>query len=147
MSFSIKGKTAIVTGGAHGIGLAIGQHFADRGANVVFADIDEAQLKNEIGPNQDGTNIRYFAGDLRQKLTLANLLSPEAMTARLDWRLGSAEPRRGRLCRRTCEALRILHPKLGNLALAHQLGIGDVTGLGDHLRELMCHAANDLIAL
>jgi len=75
MSFSIKGKTAIVTGGAHGIGLAIGQHFADRGANVVFADIDEAQLKNEIGPNQDGANIRYFAGDLRQKLTLANLLS------------------------------------------------------------------------
>lgn len=75
MSFSIAGKTAIVTGAANGIGLAIGRHFIDAGANVVFADMDEKALKKELGENVEGSSVRYFAGDLRQKLTIANLLS------------------------------------------------------------------------
>ncbi|EEX09533.1 short-chain dehydrogenase/reductase SDR [Ruegeria lacuscaerulensis ITI-1157] len=75
MSFSIAGKTAIVTGGANGIGLAIGRHFADVGANVMFADVDEKRLADELGEQVDDGNIRYFAGDLREKLTVANLLS------------------------------------------------------------------------
>jgi 7-alpha-hydroxysteroid dehydrogenase len=76
MSFSIEGKTAIVTGAANGVGLAIARHFVDRGANVMFADMDEARLAHECGalPEEDG-NIRYYAGDLRERLTLANLLS------------------------------------------------------------------------
>lgn len=75
MSFSIAGKTTIVTGGANGIGLAIGRHFADAGANVMFADMDEKRLVEELGKEVDDSNIRYFAGDLREKLTIANLLS------------------------------------------------------------------------
>lgn len=75
MSFSISGKTAIVTGGANGIGNAIGRHFLDKGANVVFADQDEDRLRKELGPNEDGNAHRYFAGDLRERLTIANLLS------------------------------------------------------------------------
>ncbi|WP_050604214.1 SDR family NAD(P)-dependent oxidoreductase [Ruegeria sp. 6PALISEP08] len=75
MSFSIAGKTAIVTGGANGIGLAIGRQFADAGANVMFADMDEKRLVDELGEQAEDGNIRYFAGDLREKLTIANLLS------------------------------------------------------------------------
>lgn len=77
MSFSIAGKTAIVTGAANGIGLAIARHFADHGANVVFADMDEESLIREVGSEteKEDSNIRYFAGDLREKLTIANLLS------------------------------------------------------------------------
>ena len=75
MSFSIEGKTAIVTGGANGIGLAIGRHFADHGANVMFADMDEKRLKKELEDFPDDGNVRYFAGDLRERLTVANLLS------------------------------------------------------------------------
>ena len=75
MSFNISGKTAIVTGAANGIGLAIGRHFADKGANVMFADRDEARLKEELGGLAESDNIRYFAGDMRQKLAQANLLS------------------------------------------------------------------------
>ena len=75
MSFSIAGKTAIVTGGASGIGLAIGRHFADSGAKVMFADMDEKRLSDELGDQSDNGNISYFAGDLREKLTIANLLS------------------------------------------------------------------------
>ncbi|WP_298909371.1 SDR family oxidoreductase [uncultured Aliiroseovarius sp.] len=80
MSFNIAGKTAIITGAANGIGLSIARHFADHGANVVCADMDEAGLLDQWGPNPDedsdeAGNTRIFAGDLREKLTLANLLS------------------------------------------------------------------------
>ncbi|PXW68897.1 7-alpha-hydroxysteroid dehydrogenase [Loktanella sp. PT4BL] len=76
MSFSISGKTAIVTGAANGVGLAIGRHFVRMGANVVFADMDEKTLIHEIGDEADKEeNILIFAGDLRKKLTIANLLS------------------------------------------------------------------------
>ncbi|MEI4232791.1 SDR family NAD(P)-dependent oxidoreductase [Roseovarius sp. D22-M7] len=75
MSFTIAGKTTIVTGGANGIGLAIGRHFADKGANVMFADKDEAHLKAELGKAAEADNVRYFAGDLRERLAQANLLS------------------------------------------------------------------------
>lgn len=75
MSLTIEGKTAIVTGAANGVGLAIARHFADKGANVMFADMDEARLQDEIGDQPEDTNIRYFAGDLRERLSIANLLS------------------------------------------------------------------------
>jgi len=76
MSFSISGKTAIVTGAANGVGLAIARHFVEEGANVVFCDMDEAALLHEVGDllTDDGP-VRIFAGDLRKKLTIANLLS------------------------------------------------------------------------
>ncbi|HYB92070.1 MAG TPA: SDR family NAD(P)-dependent oxidoreductase, partial [Candidatus Binataceae bacterium] len=38
----IKGKTAVVTGAASGIGRATSQRLAREGASVVVADIDEA---------------------------------------------------------------------------------------------------------
>ncbi|WP_368344864.1 SDR family NAD(P)-dependent oxidoreductase [Pelagovum sp. HNIBRBA483] len=76
MSFSIAGKTAIVTGAANGVGLAIGRHFVEQGANVVFADMDEGQLDREIGEKaREEGQVRMFAGDLRKKLTIANLFS------------------------------------------------------------------------
>ncbi len=83
MSFSIAGKTAIVTGAANGVGLAIARHFADQGALVMGADMDEKRLIEEFGDNPEpdadaaaeGGQIRTFAGDLREKLTIANLLS------------------------------------------------------------------------
>ena len=77
MSFSIAGKTAVVTGAANGVGLAIARHFVARGANVMFADMDEERLMSELGSVEDddqGTT-GYFAGDLREKLSVANLLS------------------------------------------------------------------------
>lgn len=40
--FDLKGKIAIVTGGASGIGLATVRAFLEKGAKVVFADYNEA---------------------------------------------------------------------------------------------------------
>ncbi|WP_136439734.1 SDR family NAD(P)-dependent oxidoreductase [Pacificoceanicola onchidii] len=75
MSFSIEGKTAIVTGAANGVGLAIARHFVDKGANVMFADMDETRLVKECGKTSDDGSMQYFVGDLRERLTMANLLS------------------------------------------------------------------------
>ena len=76
MSLSINGKTAIVTGSANGIGLAIARHFVAMGANVMFADMDEDRLEAEVEADARAEgNVRMFAGDLRQKLTINNLLS------------------------------------------------------------------------
>ena len=76
MSFSIAGKTAVVTGAANGVGLSVARHFVQAGANVMFADMDEDRLAEEIGDNNDDNGTaHYFAGDLREKLTVANLLS------------------------------------------------------------------------
>jgi len=76
MGLSIQGKTAIVTGAANGVGLAIARHFVDAGANVMFADRDKARLADECGEIEDEKGeVRYFAGDLREKLTIENLVS------------------------------------------------------------------------
>lgn len=75
MSFSVSGKTAIVTGSADGIGLAIARHLADQGANVMCADNNEKKLAEAYGPAPEDANLRTFAGDLRQRLTIANLVS------------------------------------------------------------------------
>lgn len=76
MTFSIAGKTAIVTGAANGVGLAIGRHFVAEGANVVFADMDEERLVAELGSgDEEPERYRTFACDLRQKLSINNLLS------------------------------------------------------------------------
>jgi 7-alpha-hydroxysteroid dehydrogenase len=76
MTLSIAGKTAIVTGSASGVGLAIARLFVERGARVMFADIDEDRLDDEIGEEarRDGP-VRMFAGDLSTKLCATNLIS------------------------------------------------------------------------
>lgn len=77
MTLSIAGKTAIVTGAANGIGLAIARHFVDRGARVMFVDQDEAALSRELTPSPASSEgqIRWFACDLRQKLAVSNVLA------------------------------------------------------------------------
>src|SRR5205823_2975359 len=43
------GKTAFVTGGASGIGLALARAFAEAGCRVMLADIEEAPLRDALG--------------------------------------------------------------------------------------------------
>ena len=41
----LQNKVTIITGAAHGIGKAYARRFAEEGAHVVIADIDEKAVK------------------------------------------------------------------------------------------------------
>ncbi len=58
----VAGKHVVVTGGANGIGAAMARRFANEGARVVVADLDEAQLMTvaaETGGLGVPTDVRH----------------------------------------------------------------------------------------
>lgn len=61
----LKGKTAIVTGGAHGIGQAIAQVLAEEGAQVLVCDIDmEAGEATSAGIRERGGVAAFCLADV-----------------------------------------------------------------------------------
>lgn len=79
--FDLTGKTALVTGGAMGIGKGIAQILADAGANVMIADIvPKEEAENAIKEiNDNGGKAAYYQTDLSK---VANL--PDVITATLS---------------------------------------------------------------
>lgn len=76
MSYSLEGKSVIVTGAGHGVGLAIARRFASLGANVVLSGKNEAKLEEEAESlRKSDYSAIHYAGDLRERLTIKNLLS------------------------------------------------------------------------
>lgn len=78
MANGLTGKSAIVTGAAQGIGLAVAQRLVRAGASVIMADADESKLDAEVEHLNDadhGGRATAFYGDLRQRLTMTNLMA------------------------------------------------------------------------
>ena len=64
-SFGLPGKTAVVTGGASGIGRAVAQEFAGAGACVRVLDIDKDAAQAVVGEIvKDGGNAKAYACDV-----------------------------------------------------------------------------------
>jgi len=73
MATRLQDKSAIVTGGASGIGLAIARGFAEEGARVCVADVDRARCESvaaEIGRGSFG-----HALDVRDRESIHALIS------------------------------------------------------------------------
>ena len=76
MDLGIKGKVAIVTGGARGIGASIVEGFAKEEANIVISDImfDDAQELAKRLAN-GGANVLAVRADVTKKSDSVNTVS------------------------------------------------------------------------
>jgi NAD(P)-dependent dehydrogenase (short-subunit alcohol dehydrogenase family) len=64
----LAGKTAIVTGGASGIGRAVVQRFVAEGARVVAVDVNDDGLKETVGMLEGaGDAVRTVVGDVSRQ--------------------------------------------------------------------------------
>ncbi len=68
----IRGRTAIVTGGAHGIGRAIVHRLAADGARVLVADLDEVGAR-EVA-RELGTDAAWVAADVTDEADIGRML-------------------------------------------------------------------------
>ena len=68
--FSLEGKTAIITGGAAGIGHSTAEFFAKKGVNLVLADLNPNvdSIAKELGKNAIGVAGDATDGVYRQKV-------------------------------------------------------------------------------
>jgi NAD(P)-dependent dehydrogenase (short-subunit alcohol dehydrogenase family) len=73
---SLAGKTALITGGARGIGLAIAERAAAAGARVVLGDVDAAALEGAAaGLREAGAAVAWRRCDVRSNADVAELVA------------------------------------------------------------------------
>lgn len=72
---SLRGRNAVVTGGARGIGLAICERFAEAGAGVLLGDIreDEGQAAAERIARQYGGKALFSLVDVSDSSSIRQL--------------------------------------------------------------------------
>lgn len=70
---SLPGRTAFVTGGARGIGLAAARSLASRGVSIAVADLDEAALEQAEEELSANTRARSYKLDVRDRQRYAEV--------------------------------------------------------------------------
>ena len=75
---SLKGRVALITGGAGGIGRGIATVFLQKGATVILGDKREEVLQEVISPLSNSAEAHIFA-------RLLDVTSPESIYRLFDW--------------------------------------------------------------
>jgi NAD(P)-dependent dehydrogenase (short-subunit alcohol dehydrogenase family) len=71
----LKGKVALITGGAEGIGGAAVRLFAREGAKVVFCDVNEEAAQRTLDDvHQAGGDVSFFAADVSREEQVEGLV-------------------------------------------------------------------------
>lgn len=73
----LKGKTALVTGAARGIGKAVAKLLAQHGANSIVADVDISEAKKVVD--------EFHKGGLDAAAVKLDVADPDAITEATDW--------------------------------------------------------------
>jgi NAD(P)-dependent dehydrogenase (short-subunit alcohol dehydrogenase family) len=68
----IAGRTALITGGANGIGLGIARAFSQAGAKLALVDLDEVALDGAYRELSQVTEVKTATLDVRARSDLAN---------------------------------------------------------------------------
>lgn len=84
--FGLKGKTALITGGTHGIGLAMGRALAHAGAHVVINGHTPDRLKNAIKTCEaEGLKVSGYLFDISsEKAVVENIQKIRNTVAPID---------------------------------------------------------------
>jgi len=89
---AFSGRTVIITGAANGIGKGIAVHYAERGAQVVIADIDEKSGTETVSwIKEQGGKVLFFQTDVRQETDIVRLMEAAYRTyGRIDILINNA---------------------------------------------------------
>ena len=73
--FDLTGKTALVTGGTHGLGMAIAKGLGDAGATIVINDIFEDKLQNAVNAYKEmGIEAHPYHFDVTNEEQVTNFI-------------------------------------------------------------------------
>jgi NAD(P)-dependent dehydrogenase (short-subunit alcohol dehydrogenase family) len=74
IQFSLKGRTAVLSGAARGLGLAFAQALGEAGANIAVLDVIEADpALKQIGSDH-GVKVEYYKTDVTSKDQVVNVV-------------------------------------------------------------------------
>ena len=91
----VEGRVAVVTGGANGIGAAMGRCFAEHGMSVMLADVQRGPLDDAVGAlRAEGFDVAGCVTDVTKLASVEHLADETvcAFGARNPWPTSRTDP-------------------------------------------------------